>query len=41
VVYAKNVKKGIFLIKMVDVLIQIIAKYLKKENALNAKRILY
>ena len=41
VVYAKNVKKGILLIKMVDALIQIIVKYLKKENALNAKKILY
>ena len=39
--YVKYVKKDIFQMKMGDVLIQIIVKYLKEESVLNAKMTIF
>ena len=40
-IYVKYVLKDIFLMKMEDALIQIIVKYLIKENALNVKTLIF
>ena len=40
-IYAMNVMKGIIQMKMVDAHIQKIVKYLTKENALSAKKIIF